>query len=98
MQQEPQHERLLVPWGQVISERDKSGVRKLLHHSKKFLSQFGKSRPMSPQGPIACDHVFFCTLIARAQQPIITNDKKSQRHGGSQKITTKWSDDGAHFV
>ena len=62
MQQEPQHERLLVPWGQVISERDKSGVRKLLHHSKKFLSQFGKSRPMSPWDQLHATMAFFARL------------------------------------
>ena len=49
-------------------------------------------------GPIACDHGFFCTLIARSRQPIITSDKKGCHHGGRQKITTKWNDNSANFV
>ena len=63
MQQEPHHERLLVPWGQVISERDKSGVRKLLHHSFFFFNGIiRETTPMSPYDQLLAIMAFFASL------------------------------------
>jgi len=48
----------LFPWGQVTSERDKSGVQKRLHHPQFFFGQWKKSRAM-----VALDHVLAIILF-----------------------------------
>ena len=74
------------------------GVIKLLLDSKNCFSQCGKSRPMVQwdKGLGAISKSSFTSKLLTPS--IISNDKIGLDPGRSQKITTKWSDDGANFV
>ena len=76
----------LFPWGQVTSERDKSGVTKLSHHAKKFLSQCGKSRPVSTWGQLLAIILFFQASCSFSASPSSLVTKKAATMAGDKRL------------
>ena len=76
----------LFPWGQVTSERDKSGVTKLSHHAKKFLSQCGKSRPVSTWGQLLAIILFFQASCSFSASPSSLVTKKANIMAGDRRL------------
>ena len=72
--------------GQVTSERDKSGVTKRLHHAKKFLSQCGKSRPVSTWGQLLAIILFFQASCSFSASPSSLVTKKAATMAGDKRL------------